>query len=118
MDDEESIRELLAAVLENSGFEVVFAADGEEAVRRYREALDAGTPPVGVILDLTIPGGMGGKDAVRKLLEIDPAAKAVVSSGYALDPAVANYREHGFRGVLAKPFKIEELEAVIREVFS
>jgi len=71
----------------------------------YREKLDAGERFDLVILDLTLPGGMGGKEALKRLIEIDPTVNAVVSSGYAMDSTMARYQDYGFRGVIAKPTK-------------
>jgi DNA-binding NarL/FixJ family response regulator len=67
-------------------------------------------------MDLTIPGGMGGKETIQKLLKIDPEAKAIVSSGYSNDPIIANFQQYGFSGCAVKPYKIEELESVLLEV--
>jgi CheY-like chemotaxis protein len=75
-----------------------------------------GQPFDAVILDLTVPGGIGGKEAMKRLLEIDPRVKAIVSSGYSNDPVMAKFREYGFRGVIAKPYKIEELSGVLRRI--
>jgi DNA-binding NarL/FixJ family response regulator len=76
--------------------------------------MESGKPFNVVIMDLTIPGGIGGKEAIRDLLEIDPDAKAIVSSGYSTDPVVTNYQEYGFKGVIAKPFKIEDLKEAVQ----
>jgi DNA-binding NarL/FixJ family response regulator len=69
-----------------------------------------------VIMDLTIPGGMGGKEAIKKLLEIDPKVKAIVSSGYSTDPVMADFRSYGFSGVAVKPYNIEELSEILDKV--
>jgi len=116
MDDEEMVRTVSLAMLEHLGFTADSSADGEEMLERYRQAMAAGSPYDAVVTDLTIPGGLGGEQAVIKLLEIDPQAKAIVSSGYANDPIVANYRSHGFSGVMVKPFTLEQLAAVLSEV--
>ncbi len=116
MDDEESIRDVLAAMLQCEGYGVAFATDGAQAVELYREAYEAGDPYSAVIMDLTIPGGMGGKDAITRLVEIDPDVRAIVSSGYSQDPVIARFREYGFKGVLSKPFRLEELEDVLAQV--
>jgi CheY-like chemotaxis protein len=92
---------------------VEFACDGGEAIERYRNAKERGQPFDAVIMDLTIAGGMGGKDTIRKLLEYDPDAKAIVSSGYSNDPIMANFREHGFRDVIVKPYKTIDLSRVL-----
>ena len=116
MDDEPDILSLSHVVLKRLGYEAELARDGAEALRRYREAAEAGKPFSAVIMDLTIPGGMGGKEAIRRLLELDPQARAIVSSGYSNDPVMAEFRKHGFRGVVAKPYQIHELARVLREV--
>jgi CheY-like chemotaxis protein len=118
MDDEESIRQVATFLLRRFGFEVVCAVDGTETVQRYREALTRGEPFVLVIMDLTVPGGMGGKEAVAQLRQIDPRVRAIVSSGYSSDPVLANYREHGFCGVAAKPYELGDLARVLREAMT
>ena len=118
MDDEESIRELVAAMLSTVGYEVATAADGAEAIELYSNAKESGRPFDAIIMDLTIPGGMGGRDAIQRLTDVDPGVKVIVSSGYSRDPVMANFREHGFKGVIAKPYKAEELNAVLYEVMS
>ncbi len=90
--------------------------DGTKAIHSFTRAREAGEPFDAVILDLTIPGGMGGKEAVQKLLEIEPEAKAIVSSGYAQGPIMADFREYGFKGMIAKPYQAEELCRVVKEV--
>ncbi|HOD69716.1 MAG: Chemotaxis protein CheY [Deltaproteobacteria bacterium ADurb.BinA179] len=114
MDDEEIIRDVLSSMLDFLGYEVQVASDGAQALSMYREAMDAGKPFDAVIMDLTVPGGMGGKEAIHDLLEMDPNAKAIVSSGYSTDPVVTNYQDYGFKGVISKPFKIEELKEAVQ----
>jgi CheY-like chemotaxis protein len=77
---------------------------------------EAGAPFDAVIMDLTVPGGMGGREAMERLLEIDPTVTAIVSSGYSNDPVMANYREYGFQAVLTKPYQLHDLEQVVRRV--
>jgi CheY-like chemotaxis protein len=115
MDDEERIRTVTGQILRMLGYEAELAQDGREAVEMYRQAMEAGAPFTAVILDLTIPGGMGGRETVQKLLEIDPAVKAIVSSGYSSDPAMSHFREHGFSGIVAKPYRVAELKRAIEE---
>lgn len=116
MDDEAMILKATKEMLEGLGYDVTSVADGREAVARYREARTAGTPFDVVLLDITVRGGLGGKDAMRELLAIDPGVKAIVSSGYSNDPVMASYRRYGFRGVIAKPCLMSELDEIIRRV--
>lgn len=116
MDDEEIVRKAVRRMLTSLGYECVCAADGEEALRLYREA--AGGPGAfkAVIMDLTIPGGMGGAEAVKKLHEFDPRARVVVSSGYSDDAVMADHEAAGFSAALSKPYKYEELSAVLAKL--
>ncbi|HEY8392633.1 MAG TPA: MEDS domain-containing protein [Capillibacterium sp.] len=114
MDDEPLIRASLRENLERLGYEVAVAVEGSEAVTLYAQEQKNQAPFDVVILDLTVPGGMGGKEAVRHILALDPAAKVLASSGYADDPAMTDYQKFGFCGVVPKPFKIGELCAKIK----
>ena len=116
MDDEESIRLLLGEMLRYLGYEVECVAEGKEALPRYQEAYHAGQPFSAVILDLTVPGGLGGKDIMRQLQEFDPHVKGIVSSGYCNDPVISRYSAFGFHGVVAKPFRLRELSQVLQQV--
>ena len=116
MDDEVPILKMAEKLMQRLGFEFVPAADGSEAIERYRSAKDSGKPFDLVVMDLTIPGGMGGKEAIGILREIDPGVRAIVSSGYSSDLAMSDFRKHGFRGMVAKPYDIAELSATIRRV--
>jgi PAS domain S-box-containing protein len=118
MDDEEEIRVVAEEVLRYIGYEVEIAKDGEEAIARYREAIESQQAFDAVILDLTVPGGMGGKEAIKRLFEIDPNVKAIVSSGYSNDPVICDFKQFGFRGSLAKPYKIEKLHETISGIIS
>ena len=118
MDDEAVIRDLAGRMLTRLGYEVDFADDGTEALEAYRKAWEAEQPFVAVIMDLTIPGGMGGKEAIKRLLEIDPYARVIVSSGYSNDPIMAEFKQYGFRGVVAKPYSITELGNVLHSVIT
>ena len=115
MDDEPSVRNVASRILAAMGYEVQTAAAGAEAVAAYGKARDEGKPFDAVILDLTIPGGMGGAETLRRLAEIDPAVRAVVSSGYSDDPVMSRYREYGFCNVIAKPYRSGDLSRVMFE---
>ncbi|NCC25261.1 MAG: PAS domain S-box protein [Deltaproteobacteria bacterium] len=116
MDDEEAIVEVVLEALDMLGHEAQSAATGDEALEKYRQALDEGRPFDVVIMDLTIPGGMGGQEAVSHLLKMDPGARAIVSSGYSQSSIMAEYRDYGFCGVLGKPFSVQDLSAKLDEV--
>ena len=118
MDDEEMIRELAAAMIEEIGYQITTCADGTEAIRCYKTANESGTPFSAVIMDLTIPGGVGGKEAAEKILAIDQAACLIVSSGYSNDPIMSDFRTFGFSGAIAKPYSIDELEHALRLALS
>ena|GEM_PF-708170 len=113
MDDDAMVRKAVARLLAEIGYDSVCADDGLEALRIYEEALRNGTPFKAVITDLTVPGGMGGKELALKLRELDPGAKIIVSSGYSDDPLMSDYAANGFSAVLAKPYKLNELGAVL-----
>jgi CheY-like chemotaxis protein len=118
MDDEEMIRELITAILEETGYRVTTCSNGEEAIDLYRAAFSAGVPFRAVIMDLTIPGRMGGKEAARSIFDIDPSARLIVSSGYSTDPVMADYREFGFCGAVFKPYSAAEITAILKEALS
>jgi PAS domain S-box-containing protein len=118
MDDEQAIRRLLAGILERLGYEVEAASDGVEAVAKYRAALERNSVFSAVVLDLTVPGGMGGREAAAQLRQIDSEAKLIVSSGYSEDPILAHFREHGFDEVLPKPWTPARVAAVVSRVVS
>ncbi|PYI93988.1 MAG: hypothetical protein DME97_03710 [Verrucomicrobia bacterium] len=116
VDDEEAIRALVEFTLERLGYKVSQAESALEGVELYRQKLEAGERFDAVILDLTLPGGMGGKEALKKLIEIDPTVNAIVSSGYAMDATMSRYQDFGFRGVIAKPYEAAELGKIVHEV--
>ncbi len=116
MDDDEHIRMVAGELLTSCGYEYELAQDGYEAITLYKKAMKSMQPFSAVIVDLTVPGSMGGKETLRRLRTIDPEVKAIVSSGYSKDPVMANYRIHGFHGVVKKPYSIEELGKVVYHV--
>lgn len=116
MDDEAMICELSSTYLSGQGYKVETAKDGKQAINLYTQAFDQGEPFDCVIMDLTIPGGMSGKEALDEILKLHPQAKAIVSSGYAADPVMANYQSFGFKGSISKPFYISTLHAEIKKV--
>jgi two-component system, cell cycle sensor histidine kinase and response regulator CckA len=116
MDDEELVRNVVTDMIKTLGHEVQCAADGKAAMEMFSHAKAGGSPFDLLILDLTVKGGMGGEDAIRKLRELDPGIVAVVSSGYADNPIVADYRAHGFSAFLNKPYKINALRDCINEL--
>jgi PAS domain S-box-containing protein len=116
VDDEAPIRKFVSLMLQKFGYEAETANDGGEAIERYTAAQSGGMPFDAVIMDLTIPNGMGGCEAARRLRELDPKVKAIASSGYSLDPVMANYRDYGFCGVIPKPYRSEDLNRILKEV--
>jgi nitrogen-specific signal transduction histidine kinase/CheY-like chemotaxis protein len=118
VDDEEAIRALVEFALSRFGYEVVGAETALEGIEQYRAALACRNRFDAVILDLTLPGGMGGKEALKKLIEIDPMVTAVVSSGYAMDATMSRYEDFGFRGMIAKPYEASELGRTVRDVLA
>jgi len=117
MDDQEAILKMVSRMLNKMGYEVRSATDGSQAINIYREAYDAGKTFDLVILDLTVPGGMGGAKTIQELLIISPNVKAVVSSGYSNDPIMANYEDYGFCGVVPKPYTKNQLSEVLNKIF-
>ncbi|MBN1691415.1 MAG: PAS domain S-box protein [Dehalococcoidia bacterium] len=119
MDDEAALRTTIASMLKRLGCEhVVTAASGEEALDIYRDALQAQEPFDLVILDLTVPGGMGGKETMEKLCEMDPSVTAVVSSGYANEAIMSEYTSYGFKGVIVKPYTFDELRSILQQILN
>jgi PAS domain S-box-containing protein len=116
LDDEEAICELVSAALTPLGYEVTTVQDGLSAIAAYKNAMAEDRKFDAVISDLTIPGGMGGAECIKRLVEIDPGVKAIVSSGYAMDPVMSRYREYGFCACIAKPYEITDLGHVVHDV--
>jgi signal transduction histidine kinase/ActR/RegA family two-component response regulator len=118
MDDDELVRKVVCRVLSKVGFEISSAKSGIEAIEMYTEASSSDRPFDLVIMDLTVPGGLGGKETIEELLDIDPEVKAIVSSGYSTDPVMKDFRKYGFKGAVIKPYNIEELMSVVRKVIA
>ena len=109
MDDEEMIRSLMLEMLDTLGHDAELAVNGAEALAKYREAMSEGRPFDVVVLDLTVRGGMGGAETLRKLRELDPGVNAIMSSGYSNDDIASNYLDAGFKAFLKKPYRIDDL---------
>jgi PAS domain S-box-containing protein len=118
MDDDPIIRETSSEMLSHLGFKVVSAECGEDAIDLYCEMRKLGSPFDLVIMDLTIPAGMGGRETIVELLKLDPDAVAIVSSGYSNDPVMAQFEDYGFKGALEKPFNMTQMKGVIQGVLS
>jgi len=118
MDDEEMVLKVTTKMLEHLGFAVVATRDGEAAIAKYRQLLDEGKTVTAIILDLTIPGGMGGRDAVHAIHRINSSAKIIASSGYSTDPIMADYQEYGFSSSITKPFNLNDLRQAISVAFA
>ncbi len=116
MDDEKMIRDLAGEILSYLGYKVSFSKDGAKAIEMYKDAMESREPFDAVILDLTVRGGMGGKEAIRKLMEIDPYVTGIVSSGYSDDSVMTDFEKYGFKGVVAKPYSVNEVSVVLGEV--
>ncbi len=118
MDDEEPIRNMTKTLLEKLGLEATVTCDGREAIQQYALARASGQPFDLVIMDLTVPGAMGGAAAMQEILKIDPTARGIVSSGYSSDPVMANFREHGFCGSVPKPYRVTDFARTLRDVLA
>jgi two-component system cell cycle sensor histidine kinase/response regulator CckA len=116
MDDDDFVRRAAMRMLTQLGFQVLAARDGSEMLVMCQRAREDGQPVHAAIMDLTIPGGMGGKEAARLLRQREPSVKAIVSSGYSSDPVMADYEKYGFAGVIPKPYSLQDLSAVLHRV--
>jgi CheY-like chemotaxis protein len=116
MDDDAMVRSVALRMLAELGFDAEGANDGRKALEMYKEARDGGAPFDAVIMDLTVPAGMGGREMIERLRAIDPAVKAIVSSGYSNDPVMAEFARYGFSGMVMKPYRIEDLSAMLHQV--
>lgn len=118
MDDEQIIVDVTQEVLKFLEYDVMFAENGSDAIDLYKQEKEAGVPFDVVILDLSIPNGMGGREAIQKLREYDPAVKAIISSGYSSDPVVLDFKGYGFSGVLSKPYKINDVKMILDQLLN
>jgi two-component system, cell cycle sensor histidine kinase and response regulator CckA len=118
MDDDELIRNIAGELIRAMDHDLVLAEHGEAAIDKYRAAMESGSPFDAVILDLTIRGGMGGRETIRRLREIDPAVRAVVSSGYSDDAVIADYKHYGFTSRLTKPYTLEVLRDTLNSLLN
>ena len=118
MDDDKMVLDTAGQMLSDLGYEVNFAKDGFDALEQYQKSKASDNPFDLVIMDLTIPGGLGGIETIKKLHKINPEAKAIVSSGYSTAPVMANFEEYGFSGVVAKPYDVKELSEIIEHVLT
>ncbi|HUH79611.1 MAG TPA: response regulator [Methanoregula sp.] len=116
MDDEQIILDVTHEVLKFLGYEVMFARDGDTAIELYKREKSNGSPFDIVILDLSVPEGMGGKETIMRLRALDPGVKAVVSSGYSNDPVVQDFADYGFAGRLTKPYKINDMKEILEDL--
>lgn len=115
MDDEQIILDVTLEVLRYLEYQVMFARDGAAAFSLYKQEKEAGDPFDLVILDLSVPEGLGGKDTITLLKSYDPSVKAIVSTGYSSDTVVQNYQQYGFSGKLSKPYKISDLKEILEQ---
>ncbi len=116
MDDEEMILKIAKELLQLMGYEVTTAQSGEDTIGFYRQAMELRKPFDAVVLDLAIPGGMGGKEVMQELIAIDPHVKAIISSGYLNDPVVRDFKRYGFLAMLTKPYEANELDDKLQNI--
>lgn len=118
MDDQITVRTVIGDMIAQLGYTTSFAANGEEAIRFYMDAKEKGVPYDALILDLTVPGGRGGKQTITELIRIDPDVKAIVSSGYGNDAIMTDFKSYGFKGVISKPFCLDKISKTLCDIIS
>jgi CheY-like chemotaxis protein len=118
LDDDEIVIDVCREMFENFGYTAEFVRNGQEVLEMFKTAQNEGVPFDLVIMDLTIPGGMGAEETIKPLREIAPDVKAVVSSGFCYDPVMVDYKKFGFSGTIEKPYKLDELNKILRAIFS
>lgn len=118
MDDQNMLHEVAEAMLEELGYQSMHAHDGVEAIEMYNSSLNSENPVDVLIMDLTIPGGMGGEEAIKSILALDPEARVIVCSGYSNSTVMSNYEKYGFKGTLSKPYDIDDLENTLVRILS
>ena len=118
MDDEAEIRDILGEILKLSGYSPEFSKDGKQAIQMYKTSIEHGEKYKAIIMDLTIPGGLGGKEAIKELLELDKDVIAIVSSGYSNDPVMSRYKEYGFKAVIKKPYQLNEIRNTLTKILT
>ena len=116
MDDEKIIRDIAEQIIHNIGYDPILAQHGIEAIELFKRERQLGGRFEAVILDLTVKRGMGGRETLKKLIEIDPDIKAIITSGYTNDPVIAKYRDYGFLGAITKPYKANDLKELLEKV--
>lgn len=116
MDDEKMVTEVVSMMLSELGYAVALSKDGDEAIEQYKNSKASGESFDVIILDLNIKDGIGGKEACRKLIEIDPSVICIASSGYPDGPVMTEFKRHGFKGSIAKPYSLNGLNEILQEV--
>lgn len=116
MDDDESIRKICTLLLTRLGYDVDTTTCGEEAIASFEKSIKDKTPYLAVILDLTVQSGMGGLETLKKLRILDPNVYAIMASGSSLDNMLLSYQSHGFKDVLPKPFRVQDLTDCIVKI--
>lgn len=116
MDDDDMVREILGEMIKMIGYKTELAKNGNEAIENYVNSKNTDEPVDAIIMDLSIVGGMGGEETAQKLLELDPEAKLIITSGYSNDPVIENYKDYGFKDAIIKPYNMKELKESLQRV--